>query len=283
MREPYPRGHFYSALPDIEWVEENKESIYNYHTDIKSSINMQDDAQLQLIEKLSSFYADFPYTEKRDSKFRFSFQQNFFFHSDALMLFLMLRHFCPSRVIEIGSGHSSALMLDTNEYFLGNKAMFTFVEPYPERLYSTLRDTDKDRTNIITDMVQEVSLDTFRTLGEDDFLFIDSSHVSRAGSDVNYLLFEVLPELKPGVIVHFHDIFWPFEYPLDWVQQGWAWNEAYTLRAFLQYNKQFSVLMFNSYAARRFQNHLKKTMPLFLSKVGELDDFGGTSLWLRKN
>ena len=83
--------------------------------------------------------------------------------------------------------------------------------------------------------MQDVALSTFSGLRRGDILFIDSSHVAKIGSDVNHLVFTVLPALQSGVLVHFHDIFFPFEYPQAWLAEGRAWNEAYLLRAFLQY------------------------------------------------
>jgi hypothetical protein len=121
----------------------------------------------------------------------------------------------------------------------------------------------------------DIGPQVFTQLEENDILFIDSSHVSKIGSDVNYILFNVLPKLNPGVIVHFHDILWPFEYPQEWINQGWAWNEAYMLRAFLQFNTKFQVSLFNSYVGHTFNDYLADNMPLML------EDTGG-SIWLKK-
>ena len=85
---------------------------------------------------------------------------------------------------------------------------------------------------------------TFKPLAANDILYVNSSHVSRAGSDLNHILFNVLPALAPGVVVHFHNIFRPFEYPADWIKMGIAWNEAYVLRAFLMFNDSFEILFF---------------------------------------
>ena len=89
----------------------------------------------------------------------------------------------------------------------------------------------------------------FDQLESRDVLFIDSTHVSKLGSDVNYIFFEILPRLKPGVVIHLHDIYVGFEYPKPWVTEDRAWNEAYLLRAFLEYNERFRILLFISYHA----------------------------------
>ena len=112
-------------------------------------------------------------------------------------------------------------------------------------------------------------------LEKNDILFIDSTHVSKAGSDVNYILFEILPTLKEGVIIHFHDVFYPFEYPQGWIEKGFAWNEDYLLRAFLMYNSNFELLFFNTYMEQFHKTWIAKNMPDILKNMG-----GG--LWLRK-
>jgi hypothetical protein len=113
------------------------------------------------------------------------------------------------------------------------------------------------------------------TLGNKDILFIESSHVAKIGSDVVYLVTEVIPRLKKGVIIHFHDIFWPFEYPEEWIRDGRAWNENYILKAFLQFNTQFKILLFNAYLALHHSNAMEHYLPLFMQGPG-------CSLWLEK-
>ena len=187
----------------------------------------------------------------------------------------MLRLHRPARVVEVGSGFSSALMLDTNERFLDRSTQLTFIEPYPVRLNGLLRDEDRKQASVRTEFVQDTPLEIFTALQPGDFLFIDSSHVARPGSDLNHLLFNVIPLLTPGVIIHFHDIFWPFEYPLPWIEEGRAYNELYLLRAFLAYNPAFEILLFNHHAGHAERPWLEANMPLFLRNTGG-------SLWLRK-
>ena len=106
-------------------------------------------------------------------------------------------------------------------------------------------------------------------------LFVDSSHVSKMGSEVNHIVFDVLPALNQGVLVHFHDVFWPFEYPKDWLLVlGRAWNETYLLRAFLQYNDAFEIVLFTSYLAKRHTSAVEYLAPRLLED-------GASSLWLR--
>src|SRR5207237_8125791 len=136
---------------------------------------------------------------------------------------------------------------DVNELFFDNAIQCTFIDPYPQLLRTLMKESDFARTRIIGQRVQDVDVGIFRELEASDILFIDSSHVAKTGSDVNYILFKILPLLNEGVLIHFHDIFYPFEYPVDWVYEGRSWNEAYLLRAFMQYNEAFEIQFFNSF------------------------------------
>jgi hypothetical protein len=106
-------------------------------------------------------------------------------------------------------------------------------------------------------------------------LFIDSSHVSKTGSDVNFELFDILPKLNSGVWVHIHDMFWPFEYPDAWIEEGRSWNELYMIRAFLTFNSGFRVKLFQHYL---FEEH--KEIWNMVQEKGISNPGGG--LWLEK-
>ena len=123
--------------------------------------------------------------------------------------------------------------------------------------------------------LQEAPLSLFESLGENDVLFIDSTHVSRIGSDVNRLFFEILPRLRPGVLIHVHDVFYPFEYPRHWIMEGRAWNEIYVLRAFLEFNDRFEIVLFNTYLTQNQRHFIQERFPLCLANEGG-------SLWLRR-
>src|SRR5205809_130172 len=124
--------------------------------------------------------------------------------------------------------------------------------------------------------VEYVDLEFFSQLDSGDILFIDSSHTVRIGGDVNYLFLKVLPRLKPGVIVHIHDIFLPFEYRRDWVMDEFRfWTEQYLLQAFLTFNSEFEVLMGNGYLGHYHMEDLKATFPIS-------PWWGGVSFWIRR-
>jgi predicted O-methyltransferase YrrM len=230
---------------------------------------------MALLREISRFYPEFDWPESPKSGRRFYLHNKFFEIADPIILYALLRRFRPKGIIEVGSGFPSALMLDTNDRFFDGTIDLTFIEPYPERLRSLLTDHDKRRIELLETVVQSVHTEAFASLQPNDILFIDSSHVAKIGSDVNYLVFEILPRLKPGVVVHVHDIMWPFEYPKEWLMEGRAWNEAYVVRAFLQFNEAFDIVLFNSYAGHCFRGLLEELMPRFLENTGG-------SLWLQK-
>ena len=99
--------------------------------------------------------------------------------------------------------------------------------------------------------------------------------MGKTGSDLLFVLFEVLPRLPAGCFVHFHDIFWPFEYPLKWYREGRAWNEAYFLRTLLSGTSQYEIVFHNHYMATVNEDAMRAQLPLYMHS-------GGSSLYLRK-
>lgn len=272
----HPNGHYYSPVFSIADVKNRQDSIWkDVSKDGIANIDLRTNEQKQLMERLSSYYDELPFQAEKSSQFRYEFNNGYFSYSDGILLYSMIREFQPKKIIEIGSGHSSALMLDTNELFFSNEIKLTFIEPYPaERLNWLMNAEDKKRHTIIPDFVQSVSLDVFSQLEAGDILFIDSTHVSKTGSDVNYILFDVLPVLQPGVLIHFHDVFYPFEYPKEWVFHGYNWNEDYLLRAFLMCNTAYDLLLFPDYLHLHHKEVFDK-MPLCRLKTGG-------SFWIQK-
>lgn len=243
-----PPGHFYSPHPDLEAIEADATRLFGQSSaENLPGINLNVAGQQELIARLSQFYGELPWGDEPQANLRYQYDNNLFCHGDVIALYGMMRLFRPRRIIEIGSGFSTAAMLDVNERFLGGDCALTCIEPFPDRLRSRLRPGDEEKLTILERNLQDVPETIFESLEANDFFFVDSSHVSKIGSDVNRIIFQLLPSLRPGVIVHFHDILYPFEYPKDWVLAGRAWNEAYLLRAFLQYNHAFQILFFNSY------------------------------------
>lgn len=271
----YPPGHFYSPIVDTNIIKDEMHSIWlDDKTATIQGIDLNEQEQFELIKAISAYYNEIPFSENQQPNTRYYFKNNFYSYSDGIVLYGLMRHFKPKRIVEIGSGFSSAAMLDTNEIFFNNEIKLTFVEPYAERLFSLLKQPDKQVCTIIEESVQQTSPEIYRTLEAGDFLFIDSSHVAKTGSDVNHIFFNLLPLLKKGVIIHIHDVFFPFEYPKDWVLEGRSWNEDYFLKAFLMYNPYFKTLLFSDYL-HRFYPHVFKEMPLCYKNTGG-------NFWMKK-
>ena len=267
-------GHFGSPIPDLREIKKREAEVFSVPTAV-AGIDFHDGAQLELIRSFGELYREQPFDRIRQEGVRYFFENSVFSYGDALVLYCILRSFRPRRLIEIGSGFSSAVILDTNDRFLDGELACTFVDPFPQRLYGLLRDGDATAHRVVAQPVQRVPLEMFDALEDGDVLFIDSTHVSKVGSDVNRLVFEVLPRLKRGVLVHLHDIFYPFEYPREWIYRGRAWNENYLIRAFLMFNADFDVLLFNSYLAHFHATEVAASLPLWAEKPGG-------SLWLRR-
>ena len=276
VQSEFDAGHFYSPVVDPEALAASgfsvdrdlaEERLLGLSIDPARMLAFWD-AHLAAMQA-----ADFPAHESPPR--RYFAVNDIYSWGDALVLAAMFDAHRPRRVIEIGSGFSSACMLDLADA-MGLETAFTFVEPYADRLKSLLTPADARRCTLHETPVQATDPQLYSALESGDILFIDSTHVSKAGSDVNFELFEILPRLKRGVIVHFHDIFYPFEYPDPWIFQARrSWNEIYILRAFLMFNPAFEVLFFNDYFGRRHADHARRTLPRFLENAG-----GG--LWLRK-
>ena len=269
-------GHFYSPIPSLERVKEREQEIFAGQPEGIPLVDLNDAGQLALFERLSRFSEEQPFPAKKVSGRRYYFENPNFTYGEALILYAMVRHLRPRRIIEIGSGYSSCAVLDTNEIFFDGSIACSFVEPYPDLLLSLLLPGDDAHLDLVREGVQTIDTEFFSSLAADDILLIDSTHVAKVDSDVNHVLFRVLPALARGVYVHFHDIQYPFEYPKEWIYQGRAWNEAYILRAFLQGSAAFEVVFFNSYFARFHRELLSTGMPLSLNGPG-------SSLWLRKS
>ena len=269
-----PPGHVLSPIHSSEQVRAREQTLYAIPR-LMPGINLNEEGQLRLFNELRQYYPQQPFSAHKTADRRYWFENPAYSYSDAILLYCMIRHLRPARIIEVGSGYSSAAILDTNELFFSNSIECVFIDPQPQLVRSLIREDDIARIRIVEQEVQDVELDLFAGLNENDILFIDSSHVSKVGSDVNHIFFNILPRLKAGVFVHFHDIFYPFEYPLDWVYEGRAWNEAYLLRAFLQYNERFEIQLFNTFIDWFHKEKYFSDMPLVQKNTGG-------NIWLKK-
>lgn len=262
--------HFYEPIPDTQALPE---TLWERASSL-AGVDMNDSVQLRLLRdefpKYRNEYEQLP-SEPTGEPVRFHLNNELFDGVDALTAYCVIRHFQPRLIVEVGSGFSS--LLTAEAVARGNKTELICIEPFPRDF---LRRGFPGLHSLIEKKVQDVDLEFFSQLQSGDVLFIDSSHTVKIGGDVNYLFLEVLPRLKPGVIVHVHDIFFPFEYRRDWVMEQFRfWNEQYLLQAFLSFNSEFEVLIGTNYLAHYHRKELISTFPT-------LEVWGGGSLWMRR-
>ena len=271
-------GHFYSPIVDKVALAAQRERIWPARPAV-AGIDFNDEGHRRvLVESFPRFMHDYDYPEHAPpgDPFAFYTQNSQFSWLDARALFVLLRAWRPRTVIEVGSGFSSLLIADVNRRFLDGAVDFTCIEPYPREF---LERGVPGISRLLVREVQQVPSEEFRRLREGDILFIDSSHVAKTGSDVNHLLFDILPALAPGVHIHVHDIFLPLDYPQDWVLgENRSWNEQYVLRALLMYaGATFRVEFGCSYAFHAFPDLVKNALA---HPKGHA--FAGGSFWFTK-
>lgn len=157
---------------------------------------------------------------------------------EAQALHGFLRSARPRRIIEVGSGVSTFCMIEAigRNADDGRPASLTCVEPYPSAWLQQAPVT------LVRQRVEDVDLALFQTLEAGDFLFIDSTHALRVGGDVLQIVLEILPRLQPGVHVHFHDIYFPFDFQRDVDRSIFQWLETALLHAYLVGNSKVEIL-----------------------------------------
>lgn len=271
----YPYGHFYSPIVDTVDVASNAEYIWRDRSTL-AGIDLNVGMHDQILTKwFPRFIGDYDYPDVGDPvhpQGYFNLNDQFSW-LDARALFVLLRQLNPQRVIEVGSGFSSLLIADVNCRFLDLRAEFVCIEPYPREF---LRVGLPGMSRLVEKKVQDVAVDEFLALTAGDILFIDSSHVAKTGSDVVHLFLEVLPLLRPGVLVHVHDVFLPSDYPKEWVlEQNRSWNEQYLLQALLIHSSRYRVLFGSTYAA---QCHGEKVIKALARADGH--GMSGGSFWI---
>lgn len=236
----------------------------------------------RLAQMMAAYYGEFtqlpPYAEITRQGFGPGYTE-----LDALTLYLMLRQHKPGRYLEVGSGVSTvyaSLAAAQNERD-GRNLQLQCIEPYP---YGRLHSLANIR--VLAQEVQDTDPALFQTLAAGDVLFIDSSHMLKIDSDVAFLFLEVLPRLQAGVLIHIHDIPFPYNipYPADyWVLgRSWPmyWNEAMVLQAFLAFNEHFEILLSTPLLRHFDEPFLQQNIPFYKPVAAEPNTF--SSIWLRK-
>lgn len=269
--------HYYSTIPDTRALsrEPTRSRVWPSEVPATPGIDWRAEQQIALVREQLAVQGSFPIPDgPTGDPSDYHAANEMFSRLDAWFLQAMLRHFVPRRVIEVGCGWSSLVTARVNREYLGGAMNFTCIEPYPPEFLGL---GVKGISEILASPVEQVPVDMFLKLKAGDVLFIDSSHTVKTGGDVVFLLQEVLPRLADGVVVHFHDIFLPWDYPPDWVLTGRAWNEQYAVRSFLTFNSAYEILLGVAWMSHYQPYVLAAALPRFS------EDFqgGGGSLWLQ--
>ncbi|HEY9637580.1 MAG TPA: class I SAM-dependent methyltransferase [Coleofasciculaceae cyanobacterium] len=268
--------HYYEPLPNF--AELTQEDIFKRR--YSKAVEWNLDAQLEWVKRLTTYSSEIQQINNNEnSNFKFDFFNNFYLEVDAAVYYALIREIKPTKIIEIGCGYSTqiaglAIAMNQQE---GKVGKILCIEPYPE---PQLTEANLE-IQLITEKVETIELKVFEQLEPGDILFIDSTHTVKFGSDVCREILEILPTIASGVWVHFHDIFFPYDYPPKWlIEERRAWNEQYMLEAFLAYNHRFEVVLANHWLSVDYPQEVAKLWPGVLQWKNPYHRCG--SLWLRK-
>lgn len=254
----------YLRLANLEQAGYFSKPVFPIPTCFKSSTPVKIFYELSKYQKR---FEDFVDPAKNDTNF--SFSNGYFSSPDAEVLYTFIRLFEPRIIVEIGSGNSTKIMrqaiLDAHLH-----TRLISIDPEPRI------NVDKLVDEMYPQAVENFNnIELFYSLVENDILFIDSSHEIKAGNDILFLYFSVLPKLSKGVLVHIHDIFLPYEYPKEWlINLHPGINEQYLVQAILMFSDLFEVLWPGHFMQRTQQD--------FASYFPHMDGRLAQSLWLRK-
>lgn len=220
-------------------------------------IEWNDAGQVALLQELE--YGD-EFAAWLQSDTEFSMPNYMFDSGDADMLYNVVRHFKPGKIVEIGSGNSTRVAAEAvrknTELDPDYSCRHVCIEPYE------MPWLESTGVEVVRERVETLDLSYFEMLEAGDLLFIDSSHIIRPQGDVLCEILEILPSLKPGVMVHVHDIFSPRDYLWAWMDQ-WVkfWNEQYLLEAFLTNNRDWEILLAVNYLTHHHYDELSRACP----------------------
>lgn len=278
INEFVPPGHFYSVIPNIT-------KQYNCN-DVKFlDLDYNDESHKEILSDINNYLVNFDNefgsknVVERYKQFKYSLTNDAFGWMDARLLHYFLQKNKPKRIVEIGSGNSTLLTYNTKTMYNLDFEIIC-IEPYPNDYLKRLSNLKK--ITLIENKLENIDLSIFSTLEENDILFIDSSHVLKLDSDVMFYFTKIFPLLKKNVLVHIHDIFFPYDYPLSWLKQGRFWNEQYFLYVFLQYNTKFKIRFCNSYSGFKYNEELKQLQSNSYEVKNKIASpgFSGGSIWL---
>jgi hypothetical protein len=237
---------YYSPIPDYRNLPDH---VWEHERELRG-VGFPSQGGLSLVRgDLAPYLAEYspprgPTGNPRD----FHLDNGFYGSVDAELLYAMVRHLRPRRVIELGAGASTLVIADALERNGREAVDHRVFDPFPR---AELAGTLAEIADLNPVQATDIPLEEFQKLAPGDVLFVDTTHTVKIAGDVNRIVLDVLPALAPGVFVHFHDIFMPWEYPRELLDRGFYWAEQYLLQAFLAFNGEFEPLLSAHWLHRR--------------------------------
>jgi hypothetical protein len=275
------RKHFYLPVPD----DTDRLDQFWAKPSEMVGVDTNDAMGLEVMEQicpkyLPEFRASFP-IEGPPQTPGFYLINGGYMAVDAHVYYCLIRHFKPRKIVEIGNGNSTLLAIaaaDANKKETGRRPHLTSIDPYP---WAMFKDGYAGLDSLLVERVQDVPVTYFEQLEAGDMLFIDSSHVIRSGNDVHYEFLEILPRLKPGVLIHVHDISLPRPYPKVYFDNHLYWTEQYLLQAFLAFNDRFEVVWPGNYMMVNYPDRVLAVFPEFERMRRDYPQSEPTAFWMR--
>jgi predicted O-methyltransferase YrrM len=255
--------NFYSPIPA---VEELPADVFDRRSPLRG-IDLDLEAPLAYLNELEPGLSEF------ESPPLFGWDNRTYGAVEADVLHAIVRHERPARILELGSGVSSLVIAAAarRNAVEGHPAVFAAYDPYAREFVRQGIDGMQLHAVSATD----VALAEFEALDRHDVLFVDTTHTVKLGSDVNRIILDVLPKLAPGVLVHFHDVFLPYEYPRAFLERRLYWSEQYLLQAFLAQNPAWEIVLPLHALVRERPQQLAGVVRSFRS------DAGPSAFWIR--
>ena len=255
--------HYYSPIPNIVELQKTRD-VWAKKSELPGvSVNLDEqasDLKAICMPYQSEYAGNKIYQEGMSNNFGPGYG-----YIEAQALHAVVRHYKPKRIVEVGSGVSTYCMLkasEMNSKETGQRTKIVSIEPYPSERLRHL-----EQLELISKQVQTLPVEVFTELGQNDLLFIDSSHTVKPGGDVNYIVLEVLPRLRQGVVVHFHDIYFPYDYQRNVCKTFFHWAETSLLRAFLISNEKAKIVACLSHLHYERKDILREVFPEYNPQV----------------
>jgi len=266
------RKHYYAPVVTARDIRQPLDAVRAL-----PGVDLNEAAQFALLEHFRYAAELEALPMKKPAVDRFGFENTTYAEGDAEMLYNMIRHFKPRRIVEVGSGQSTLMAREAIAANRREDALYscrvTCVEPYEQPWLEGIG------VDVIRRPIEECPDDLVRSLEANDIFFIDSSHVIRPQGDVLHLYQRLLPQVAAGVLIQVHDVFTPRDYPAKWViDDRRLWNEQYVMEAFLAFNRSFEVLLAVNWLANEHRERLAGACPMLMKKPGEQPG----AFWMRR-